>query len=165
MLDYTIEYKLNGAKGVIVKIISNSMEQAVFSVGVGISVSLAIATVIAGYFLSIPIIATGIVAFFVFFIGITASNLVSTWVGNMSQDIINFAYEHIYILIKKGIERLQNGIDYFVSKDLFNDFLRLILFNNDKGRQILEYELRERYGDEVDEMDSIEKNYRMLFVR
>ena len=40
VLDYTIEYQLNGAKGIIIKIIRNSMEQAVFSVGVGISVSL-----------------------------------------------------------------------------------------------------------------------------
>ena len=93
------------------------------------------------------------------------SDLVSTWVGDMSQNIINLAYEHIYIPAKKCIERFQNGIDYFVSKDLFGDFLRLILFNNDKGRQVLEYELRERYGDEVDEMDSIEKTYRMLFVK
>lgn len=50
VLDYTVKYQLNGSKGVTVKIISNSIEQAVFSVGVGISVSLAIATVIAGYF-------------------------------------------------------------------------------------------------------------------
>ncbi|TQR51512.1 hypothetical protein [Campylobacter troglodytis] len=164
VLDYTIEYQLNGSKGVTVKIISNSIEQAVFSVGVGISVSLAIATVIAGYFLSIPLIATSIIAFFIFSIGITVSNLVSTWVGDMSQNIINFAYEYIYISAKKGIERLQNGIDYFVSKDLFNDFLHLLMFNNDKGRQVLEYELRERSGDEVDGMDSMEKN-RMLFVK
>lgn len=82
----------------------------------------------------------------------------------MSQNIINFAYEYIYISAKKGIERLQNGIDYFVSKDLFNDFLHLLMFNNDKGRQVLEYELRRRYGDEVDGMDSMKKN-RMLFVK
>lgn len=165
VLDYTIEYQLNGAKGIIIKIIRNSMEQAVFSVGVSISVSLAIATAIAGYFLSIPLIATSIIAFFIFSAGIIVSDLVSTWVGDISQDMINFAYERIYIPAKKGIEMFQDGIDYFINKNLFDDFLRSILFSNDKGRQILEYKLREKYGDEVDEMDGIERNYRMLFIK
>lgn len=35
-----------------------------------------------------------------------------------------------------------------------------------KAKKFLEYELRDKYGDdEVDEMDSFEKDYRMLLGR
>ncbi|RDU58821.1 hypothetical protein, partial [Helicobacter sp. MIT 14-3879] len=120
-LDYTIEYKINGTKGVIVKILSDSVENAVFSIGIGISVSLSIATVIAGYFLSIPLIATGIIAFFVFSTGVSITNLVSTWIGDISKEALNFAYEHIYLPTKNTWKDLKNGFDYLLSGDWYKE--------------------------------------------
>lgn len=61
---------------------------------------------------------------------------------------------------------MQNGIDYFMNLDLIQYFIGFIMFNNDEGNKILEDKLRDKYGDdEVDEMDSFEKDYRMLLGR
>ena len=40
VLDYTIEYQLNGEKGVAIRIFKDSIENIAFSVGVGASMSL-----------------------------------------------------------------------------------------------------------------------------
>ena len=165
VLDYTIEYQLNGEKGVAIRIFKDSIENIAFSVGVGASMSLAIATAIAGYFLSIPLIATGIAAFLVFSAGIAITNMVSTWLADKSKELINFVCEYASSITRKK-DNMQNGIDYFMNLDLIQYFIRFIMFNNDEGNKILEDKLRDKYGDdEVDEMDSFEKDYRMLLGR
>lgn len=166
ILDYTIEYRLNGAKGIVVKIISNSVENAVFNIGIGISISLAIATAIAGYFLSIPLIATGIIAFLIFSVGVAITSLVSTWTSNISKEILDFIYEYVYLPAESSIRNLQNGFDYLINGKWYDEFIRLFMFNNAQANKMLEYELRNKYGDdEVDDMDEFERNYRMRFNR
>ncbi|RDU58701.1 hypothetical protein, partial [Helicobacter sp. MIT 14-3879] len=75
-----------------------------------------------------------------------------------------FAYEHIYLPTKNTWKDLKNGFDYLLSGDWYKEFVRLTIFNNAENKKILEYELRNKYGDEqVDDMSNFEKDYRMLF--
>ena len=159
IIDLVLEYQINGDKGVIIKIGEKVIETIVF--GAGISVAIAISTAIAGYFASMSI--AGAMVGFVVFAGIAG---LSIWISNQSREILHFIYEYIYLPTKETFSNLQNGLDYFFSGDWYADFIRMMIFSNTEGNKILEDKLRDKYGDdEVDEMDSFEKDYRMLLGR
>lgn len=129
--------------------------------GVGISVVMAISTAIADYFASMSI--AGAMVGFVVFAGIAG---LSIWISNQSREILHFIYEYIYLPTKETFSNLQNGLDYFFSRDWYANFIIMTIFSNTEGNKILEDELRDKYGDnEVDELDSFEKDYRMLLGR
>lgn len=159
IIDLTLEYQINGDKGIIIKIGEKVIETIIF--GAGISVAMAISTAIAGYFASMSI--AGAMVGFVVFAGIAG---LSIWISNQSREILHFIYEYIYLPTKETFSNLQNGLDYFFSVDWYANFIRMTIFSNAEGNKILEDELRYKYGDdEVDEMDSFEKDYRMLLGR
>lgn len=159
IIDLVLEYQINGDKGVIIKIGEKVIETIIF--GAGISVAIAISTAIAGYFASMSI--AGAMVGFIVFAGIAG---LSIWVSNQSREILHFIYEYIYLPTKETFSNLQNGLDYFFSGNWYADFIRMMIFSNTEGNKILEDKLRDKYGDdEVDEMDSFEKDYRMLLGR
>ena len=145
---------------VLVKIGEEVISNAVFAAGTSASIviSSAVAAFVSGLSGSPQLGA--IVGFVVFSGGVVVSN----WLGDKSKEVVHFIYEYVYLPTKSKVKSLQNGLDYFVGGDFSRDYQREFLFNNDMGRKYLEYELRNRYGDdEVDDMDEFEKNYRMRF--
>lgn len=159
IIDLVLEYQINGDKGVIIKIGEKVIETIIF--GAGISVAIAISTAIAGYFASMSI--AGAMVGFIVFAGIAG---LSIWISNQSREILHFIYEYIYLPTKETFSNLQNGLDYFFSGNWYADFIGMMIFSNTEGNKILENKLRDKYGDdEVDEMDSFEKDYRMLLGR
>lgn len=159
IIDLVLEYQINGDKGVIIKIGEKVIETIIF--GAGISVAIAISTAIAGYFASMSI--AGAMVGFIVFAGIAG---LSIWISSQSREILHFIYEYIYLPTKETFSNLQNGLDYFFSGNWYADFIRMMIFSNTEGNKILEDKLRDKYGDdEVDEMDSFEKDYRMLLGR
>lgn len=159
IIDLVLEYQINGDKGIIIKIGEKVIEAIIF--GAGISVAMAISTAIAGYFASMSV--AGAIVGFVVFAGIAG---LSIWISNQSREILHFIYEYIYLPTRETFTNLQNGLDYFFSGNWYADFIRITLFSNAESKKVLEYELRDKYGDdEVDEMDNFEKDYRMLLDR
>lgn len=160
IIDYVLEYQINGEEGVLVKIGEEVISNAVFAAGTSVSIviSSAVAAFVSGLSGSPQLGA--IVGFVVFSGGVVVSN----WLGDKSKEVVHFIYEYVYLPTKSKVKSLQNGLDYFVGGDFSRDYQREFLLNNDMGRKYLEYELRNRYGDdEVDDMDEFEKNYRMRF--
>lgn len=158
IIDYVLEYQINGEEGIIIKIGGKIIETVIFNVGIGIAV--AISAAVAGYFASMAI-AGAIVGFVVF----AATSSLVIWLSNQSEELFRFIYEYIYLPAKDTFTNLRNGFDYLLSGDWTNEFIKFIMFNSEEGKKVLEYELRNKYGDEVDDMNSIEKNYRMFFTK
>lgn len=160
IIDYVLEYQINGEEGVLVKIGEEVISNVVFAAGTSVSIviSSAVATFVSGLSGSPQLGA--IVGFVIFSSGVIVSN----WLGDRSKEVVHFIYEHVYLPTKSKVKSLQNGLDYLVGGNFSMDYLREFLFNNDMGRKYLEHELRNKYGDdEVDDMDEFEKNYRMRF--
>lgn len=162
IIDYVLEYQINGEEGVLVKIGEEVISNAVFAAGTSVSIVISSAVAIFVSGLSGSPQLGAIVGFVVFSGGVVVSN----WLGDKSKEVVHFIYEYVYLPTKSKVKSLQNGLDYFVGGDFSRDYQREFLFNNDMGRKYLEYELRNKYGDdEVDDMDEFEKNYRMRFNR
>ncbi|RDU60867.1 hypothetical protein CQA53_10625 [Helicobacter didelphidarum] len=165
MADYVIEYKINGAKGVVIKIISDGVEGAVFNIGLGGSILVGIASAIVAYFLSVPAIAAGIIGLIIFGVGVKITDIVSIWVGDTSKEVMEFIYEYIpalYRSIKQQGQGFMNGVDCLINGEWWNDLMKLIVWNSIDSKE-KEYYLRQEYDDEeVDDMDSFEKNMRIL---
>lgn len=159
VIDLILEYQINGDKGIIIKIAEEIIASVVFSAGTAISSI--IAAKVALVLSAIDKEFGAVVGFFIFSGGV----IISDWLANESKELVHFAYEYIYLPTKRKTKSLQNGFDYFLSGNWWNDFFRITLFSNDKNKQILQHELRNKYGDEVDNMDNFEKDYRMLLGR
>lgn len=159
IIDLVLEYQINGNEGVLIKIGEEVISSITFSAGTAISS--VIATKVALILSVIDEDFGVVVGFSIFSNGIILSN----WLADQSKELVHFAYEYIYIPTQNTFIKLKNGFAYLLSGNWFNDFLIITSFGNPETKQILQYKLENNYGDEVDDMDNFEKDYRMLFGR